>query len=242
MPNGKSAKSLALPVLLLIWSAVVLFFIIVKQNKSFLQINGYVAIAAAFYAGLTTMLHAIRKHEMGFVLYNALGLSCLQLGSLYSLVLGALSKQTQRVSIADFCTVCAYLFIISAIIDLKTRVADKFIIPFPVVNLFAGLAVATAGYAVILNDSNFMYGSYILLDVILVIMVLTLILRKESRFYALMIVLISVVDIFMMMDKTDTINLVLFSMLPILYVMLGLSITTLKAGEQLEKRAAAEVI
>jgi hypothetical protein len=242
MLNGKSAKSLALPVLLLIWSAVVLFFIFVKQNKSFLQINGYVAIASAFYAGLTTMLYAIRKHEMGFVLYNALGLSCLQLGSLYSMVLGALSKQTQRVSIADFCTVCAYLFIISAIIDLKTRISDKFKIPFPAVNLFAALAVASAGYAVILNDSHFMLASYSLLDVILVVMVSTLMLRKDTRFFALMIVLISVIDIFMMMDKTDTFNLVLFSMLPILYVMLGLSITTLKAGEQLEKRAAAEVI
>ncbi len=220
-----------------LWAAVYFINLLTAKNQTIIDAHVYIFVTACFWATTQTLHKAIKTHDNSILLYGALGFCCLALGRFYFLLLNFVSSLPDYVSIGNFCSVCCYLFYMSALMGLNKNHLQRnnafYLTLALAANILSVIAAVTGVLAVILNSDTTFNATIILLDAVCVGASVSLLINKNKKawFFAVMILITTVSDIVEGFNFITVISLLITAFTPAIYLLLGRSLIIIKDGD-----------
>lgn len=183
-----------------LWALFSFVFVVVRHTNGLLEINTYILIGVSFIAAGMALAAAVRSNDKGVLLYGALGLTVLAVGSSYFTIVDFVKDLPPWITVGTFSQVCCYLFFLSMLIELQANRSPAFERIAAAVNLIAVLIVIMCAWAVAANSFGVLRVSLIVLDGLCILGALTLLpeaaaRHKNARFFAIMLIVISAIGI-----------------------------------------------
>lgn len=205
------------------------------KNDSIMKFNSVFTVLVSFAVTCQVLNFVIKIHDKGIRLYTALGICCLALGNLYFILLNIVSISPDILSVGTFAKVCCYLFFISALTSLKKITLTNKIYAIKnntisniAINTISVISTIACAFSVISNNLIVVNLAVVLLDLLCIILAVGLIKENRTRFFAIMMLVISSFDIFHLITF---LAVFIDSLSPALYVFLAKSLMTLEEKE-----------